>query len=123
MSEAVRFEGVTKRFGSATAVDALDLTIERGEFFSLLGPSGCGKTTTLRMVAGFEQPTEGQVYLDGDPVASVPPYKRNVNTVFQSYALFDHLDIQTTSRSGSSGARWRRTRSRRASPTRSSSCA
>ena len=67
MSEAVRFEGVTKRFGSATAVDDLDLTIERGEFFSLLGPSGCGKTTTLRMVAGFEQPTEGQVFLDGEP--------------------------------------------------------
>jgi spermidine/putrescine transport system ATP-binding protein len=93
MTEAVRFEGVTKRFGSATAVDSLDLTVKRGEFFSLLGPSGCGKTTTLRMVAGFEQPTEGQVYLDGEPVASVPPYKRNVNTVFQSYALFDHLDV------------------------------
>ena len=93
MSEAVRFEAVTKRFGAATAVDALNLTIERGEFFSLLGPSGCGKTTTLRMVAGFEQPTEGQVYLDGEPVAKVPPYKRNVNTVFQSYALFDHLDV------------------------------
>jgi ABC-type Fe3+/spermidine/putrescine transport system ATPase subunit len=90
MSEAVRFEGVTKRFGAATAVDGLNLTIERGEFFSLLGPSGCGKTTTLRMVAGFEQPTEGQVYLDGEPVAKVPPFKRNVNTVFQSYALFEH---------------------------------
>jgi spermidine/putrescine transport system ATP-binding protein len=94
MTEAVRFEGVTKRFGSATAVDHLDLTIQPGEFFSLLGPSGCGKTTTLRMVAGFEQPTAGQVFLDGDPVAGVPPYKRNVNTVFQSYALFDHLDVQ-----------------------------
>jgi spermidine/putrescine transport system ATP-binding protein len=94
MSEAVRFEGVTKRFGSATAVDGLNLTIERGEFFSLLGPSGCGKTTTLRMVAGFEQPTEGQVYLDGEPVAKVPPFKRNVNTVFQSYALFEHLDVE-----------------------------
>ena len=93
MSEAVRFEGVGKRFGETIAVRDLDLTVERGEFFSLLGPSGCGKTTTLRMVAGFEQPTEGQVYLDGDPVAKVPPYKRNVNTVFQSYALFDHLDV------------------------------
>src|SRR5215203_4409645 len=93
MDEAVRFEGVTKRFGAATAVADLNLTIERGEFFSLLGPSGCGKTTTLRMVAGFEQPTEGRVFLDGEPVEKVPPFKRNVNTVFQSYALFEHLDI------------------------------
>jgi spermidine/putrescine transport system ATP-binding protein len=93
VSEAVRFEGVTKRFGSATAVAELNLTVEQGEFFSLLGPSGCGKTTTLRMVAGFEQPTEGEVFLDGEPVAKVPPFKRNVNTVFQSYALFDHLDV------------------------------
>jgi spermidine/putrescine transport system ATP-binding protein len=92
--EAVRFEGVTKRFGSATAVDDLNLTVEQGEFFSLLGPSGCGKTTTLRMVAGFEQPTAGNVFLDGEPVAGVPPFKRNVNTVFQSYALFEHLDVQ-----------------------------
>jgi spermidine/putrescine transport system ATP-binding protein len=94
MSDAVRFEGVTKRFGSATAVEDLNLTIRQGEFFSLLGPSGCGKTTTLRMVAGFEQPTEGRIFLDGEPVAGVPPYKRNVNTVFQSYALFDHLDVR-----------------------------
>ena len=91
--EAVRFEGVTKRFGDATAVDDLNLTIGTGEFFSLLGPSGCGKTTTLRMVAGFEQPTEGEVFLEGKPVAKVPPFKRHVNTVFQSYALFEHLDI------------------------------
>ena len=91
--EAVRFEGVTKRFGGATAVDDLNLTIGTGEFFSLLGPSGCGKTTTLRMVAGFEQPTEGEVFLEGKPVAKVPPFKRHVNTVFQSYALFEHLDI------------------------------
>jgi spermidine/putrescine transport system ATP-binding protein len=94
VSEAVRFEGVTKRFGDATAVDDLNLTIAEGEFFSLLGPSGCGKTTTLRMVAGFEQPTAGEVFLEGKPVATVPPYKRHVNTVFQSYALFEHLDIQ-----------------------------
>ena len=94
MSEAVRFAGVTKRFGEATAVEDLDLTVEQGEFFSLLGPSGCGKTTTLRMVAGFEQPTAGEVFLEGRPVATVPPYKRNVNTVFQSYALFEHLDVQ-----------------------------
>jgi spermidine/putrescine transport system ATP-binding protein len=91
--EAIRFDGVTKRFGDAVAVDSLDLTIRQNEFFSLLGPSGCGKTTTLRMVAGFEQPTEGAVYLDGDPVDDVPPYRRNVNTVFQSYALFEHLDV------------------------------
>jgi len=92
--EAIRFEGVTKKFGSLTAVDGLTLSINRGEFFSLLGPSGCGKTTTLRMVAGFEQPTEGSIYLEGEPVEHVPPYGRNVNTVFQSYALFDHLDVE-----------------------------
>ena len=92
--EAIRFEGVTKRFGSTVAVDDLNLSIRRGEFFSLLGPSGCGKTTTLRMVAGFEQPTEGSVHLEGDPVDDVPPYERNVNTVFQSYALFEHLDVE-----------------------------
>ncbi len=92
--EAIRFEGVTKRFGSTTAVDDLTLSVRRGEFFSLLGPSGCGKTTTLRMVAGFEQPTEGSVYLEGESVDDVPPYSRNVNTVFQSYALFDHLDVE-----------------------------
>jgi spermidine/putrescine transport system ATP-binding protein len=95
MTDAVRFEGVTKRFGAATAVQELTLTVGQGEFFSLLGPSGCGKTTTLRMVAGFEQPTEGSIFLDGDPVQGVPPYKRNVNTVFQSYALFDHLDVRS----------------------------
>jgi spermidine/putrescine transport system ATP-binding protein len=94
MTDAVRFEGVTKRFGAATAVQELTLAVGQGEFFSLLGPSGCGKTTTLRMVAGFEQPTEGSIFLDGDPVQGVPPYKRNVNTVFQSYALFDHLDVR-----------------------------
>jgi spermidine/putrescine transport system ATP-binding protein len=92
--EAIRFEGVTKRFGPTVAVDDLNLRIRRGEFFSLLGPSGCGKTTTLRMVAGFEQPTEGSVFLEGDPVGDVPPYGRNVNTVFQSYALFEHLDVE-----------------------------
>jgi spermidine/putrescine transport system ATP-binding protein len=92
--EAIRFEGVTKRFGDTVAVDDLNLAVRRNEFFSLLGPSGCGKTTTLRMVAGFERPTEGAVYLDGEPVDDVPPYQRNVNTVFQSYALFEHLDVQ-----------------------------
>jgi len=84
---------VTKRFGDVTAVDDMDLRIARGEFYSLLGPSGCGKTTTLRMIAGFEQPTEGEILLAGTPIAGVPPYQRNVNTVFQHYALFPHMDV------------------------------
>jgi spermidine/putrescine transport system ATP-binding protein len=91
--EAIRIDGVTKRFGDHTAVDDVSLSIPRGEFFSLLGPSGCGKTTTLRMLAGFEVPTEGRIWLEGEPVENVPPYERDVNMVFQSYALFDHLDI------------------------------
>jgi spermidine/putrescine transport system ATP-binding protein len=89
----VQIQHVTKRFDTVTAVDAMDLSIERGEFYSLLGPSGCGKTTTLRMIAGFEQPTEGEIYLAGQPIAGVPPYQRNVNTVFQHYALFPHMDV------------------------------
>jgi spermidine/putrescine transport system ATP-binding protein len=84
---------LTKRFAEVTAVDAIDLAIPGGEFFSLLGPSGCGKTTTLRMVAGFERPTEGRILLDGKDVASTPPHRRNVNTVFQNYALFPHLNV------------------------------
>ena len=90
---AVELEHVTMRFGGFTAVDRMSLQVARGEFFSLLGPSGCGKTTTLRLIAGFEQPTEGAIRLDDEDVASVPPYRRNVNTVFQSYALFEHLDL------------------------------
>ena len=86
--------GVTKRFGDLTAVDALDLEVPRGSFFALLGPSGCGKTTTLRMIGGFEDPTEGSVTLGGQDVTDLPPFKRDVNTVFQSYALFPHLDVQ-----------------------------
>ena len=89
----VEILGVTKRFGEVTAVDDMDLRIARGEFYSLLGPSGCGKTTTLRMIAGFEQPTEGEILLAGQPIAGVPPYRRNVNTVFQHYALFPHMDV------------------------------
>ena len=85
---------LTKRFGSFTAVDGIDLDIPAGEFFSLLGPSGCGKTTTLRMVAGFEQPDAGAVRLDGSDMSRTPPAKRPVNTVFQSYALFPHLRIR-----------------------------
>jgi len=85
--------GVTKRFGTFTAVDNLDLVIEQGRFFALLGPSGCGKTTTLRMVAGLEEPTGGSITIAGQDISRLKPYKRPVNTVFQSYALFPHLDI------------------------------
>ena len=84
---------VEKRFGDAVAVDHIDVAIDRGEFFSLLGPSGCGKTTSLRMIAGFEAPTSGEIRLDGKDVSKVPPYRRNVNTVFQHYALFPHMNI------------------------------
>jgi spermidine/putrescine transport system ATP-binding protein len=84
---------VTKRFGGFTAVDDLDLQVGRGQFFALLGPSGCGKTTTLRMVAGLEEPTVGTIELGGDDITRLKPYKRPVNTVFQNYALFPHLDI------------------------------
>jgi spermidine/putrescine transport system ATP-binding protein len=91
---SVELRGVTKRFGDFPAVRALDLTVPAGEFFTLLGPSGCGKTTTLRMVAGFEEPTEGTVLIDGVDVAGVPPFKRPTNTVFQSYALFPHLSVE-----------------------------
>jgi spermidine/putrescine transport system ATP-binding protein len=89
----VRLERVTKRFGDAVAVDDLTLDVSEGEFFSLLGPSGCGKTTTLRMIGGFEDPSLGTIYLGGRDVTDLPPYKRDVNTVFQSYALFPHLDV------------------------------
>jgi spermidine/putrescine transport system ATP-binding protein len=84
---------LSKQFAEVTAVDSIDLHITGGEFFSLLGPSGCGKTTTLRMIAGFEQPSEGRILLDGSDVAYTPPHKRNVNTVFQNYALFPHLNV------------------------------
>jgi spermidine/putrescine transport system ATP-binding protein len=89
----VRLERVTKQFNETVAVDDLSLDIWRGEFFSLLGPSGCGKTTTLRMIGGFEEPTSGTVYLGDQDVTGLPPFKRNVNTVFQNYALFPHLNI------------------------------
>jgi spermidine/putrescine transport system ATP-binding protein len=90
---AVELSAVTKRFGEFVAVDDLSLDIYEGEFFSLLGPSGCGKTTTLRMIAGFEEPTEGGISVDGDQMRGVPPYRRPVNTVFQSYAIFPHLNV------------------------------
>jgi spermidine/putrescine transport system ATP-binding protein len=89
----VRLDRVTKRFDDVVAVDELSLEIEHGSFFALLGPSGCGKTTTLRMIGGFEEPTAGTIYLGAEPVTGKPPYRRDVNTVFQSYALFPHLTI------------------------------
>ena len=90
---AVRLDGVVKRFGDVVAVDGVDLEVREGEFFSMLGPSGSGKTTCLRMIAGFEQPTEGRILLAGSEVSSLPPYQRNVNTVFQDYALFPHMTV------------------------------
>jgi putrescine transport system ATP-binding protein len=89
-----RFENVTKRFGDFVAVDDLSLDIYEREFFALLGPSGCGKTTLMRMLAGFEQPTSGRVYLDGHDLSGVPPYKRPTNMMFQSYALFPHMTVE-----------------------------
>jgi spermidine/putrescine transport system ATP-binding protein len=91
---SVELVRVTKRFDDVTAVDDLSLRLQPGEFFTLLGPSGCGKTTTLRVVAGFEQPTAGQVLIDGDDVAGLPAHRRPTNTVFQSYALFPHLSVR-----------------------------
>ena len=90
---AVELVQLRKQFGEVTALDGIDVSIEAGEFFSLLGPSGCGKTTTLRLIAGFERPDEGKILLDGVDMAATPPHKRKVNSVFQSYALFPHLDV------------------------------
>jgi putrescine transport system ATP-binding protein len=90
----VRFDGIVKRFGDVTALDRLSLDIYRGEFFALLGPSGCGKSTLLRLLAGFEAPTAGRVVLDGEDIGHVPPYRRPVNMMFQSYALFPHLTVE-----------------------------
>jgi spermidine/putrescine transport system ATP-binding protein len=91
---SVRLDRVTKRFGDFTAVREMELDIPRGQFFTMLGPSGCGKTTTLRMVAGFEDPSEGRVLLDGDDVTDLPAFRRPTNTVFQSYALFPHRSVE-----------------------------
>jgi len=91
---SVALRNVTKRFDDFTAVDDLSLELGQGEFFTLLGPSGCGKTTTLRMIAGFERPTSGEIAIEGEDVAALPPHKRPTNTVFQSYALFPHLSVE-----------------------------
>ena len=91
--DVIRLDGVRKTFGDFVAVDRADFSIREGEFFAMLGPSGCGKTTTLKMIAGFEQPTSGRVFLNGDDVSRVSPHKRNVNTVFQNYALFPHMTV------------------------------
>ncbi|PJR09091.1 ABC transporter ATP-binding protein [Sinorhizobium meliloti] len=93
VSSDVRFVSVEKKFGAATALHSLDLDIERGTLFALLGPSGCGKTTTLRLIAGFEQPTKGHVYIRGKDVTGVPPYRRSFGMVFQNFALFPHLSV------------------------------
>ncbi len=89
----IEFRGVTKRYDEVVAVDDVSLAVERGSFFSFLGPSGCGKTTSLRLIAGFDQPTEGDVFIGGASVVGIPPHKRPVNMVFQQYALFPHLDV------------------------------
>ncbi len=93
MTAAVLFENVSRHFGAVRAVDAVDLAVAEGEFFAMLGPSGSGKTTCLRLMAGFEQPTGGHIEIFGETAEGVPPYRRNVNTVFQDYALFPHLSI------------------------------
>ncbi len=93
MNGEVRLEELTKSYGGVSAVEGIDLDMPPGEFFTMVGPSGCGKTTTLRMIAGFERPTSGRILLDGVDVAQTPPHRRNVNTVFQSYALFPHLNV------------------------------
>ena len=90
---AVRLAGVSKQFGEVTAVAGIDLEIADGEFFSMLGPSGSGKTTTLRMIAGFEEPTAGRIWLHGRDITGVPPFDRDINTVFQDYALFPHMSV------------------------------
>ena len=90
----IRIEGVTKRFGGFTAVDNVSLNIMKGEMFALLGGSGCGKTTLLRMLAGFESPSEGRIFIDGQDMAKIPPYERPVNMMFQSYALFPHMTVE-----------------------------
>ncbi|MGI6263725.1 MAG: ABC transporter ATP-binding protein [Succiniclasticum sp.] len=100
MEDLIRLEGITKKFGDHVIIPKLDLTIKDGEFLTLLGPSGCGKTTLLRMIAGLETPTTGRVLLDGKDITKLPPYKRDVNMVFQNYALFPHMTVSENIRFG-----------------------
>src|SRR5258708_37416982 len=90
---AIRVRSLRKNYGGFVALDGVDLEVRRGEFFTMLGPSGSGKTTTLRLIAGFERPDEGRIMLAGEDVAGRPPYERDVNTVFQDYALFPHMTV------------------------------
>src|SRR5699024_3657046 len=92
--EFLKLVGLKKIFGDVVAVKGVDLTVKRNEIFALLGSSGCGKSTLLRMLAGFEKPTSGQIFLDGEDIANTPPYKRPVNMMFQSYALFPHMTVE-----------------------------
>ena len=94
MTSAVSLQTVSRHFGAVKALDEVDLEVGEGEFFAMLGPSGSGKTTCLRLIAGFEQPTSGQIRIFGEAVEGVPPYRRNVNTVFQDYALFPHMNVR-----------------------------
>ena len=94
-SSIISVRGVSKYFDDVHAVDNVDLEIQRGEFFSLLGPSGCGKTTLLRMLAGLETPTEGEIFIDEQPMSAIPAYRRPVNMVFQNYAIFPHRETET----------------------------
>ena len=100
MKEMVRLQGITKKFGNNLIIPHIDLTIADGEFITLLGPSGCGKTTLLRMIAGLEEPTSGQIFLDNEDVTTFAPYKRDVNMVFQNYALFPHMNVEENIRFG-----------------------
>src|SRR5436190_13730497 len=93
MTAAVSLQKVSRHFGLVRAMDEVDLEVAPGEFFAMLGPSGSGKTTCLRLIAGFEQPTSGHIEIFGETAEGVPPYRRNVNTVFQDYALFPHLNV------------------------------
>ncbi len=107
-SQFLQFQAVSKCFGTVRAVDDLSLDVRRGEFFSLLGPSGCGKTTLLRLAAGFEQPDSGRVLLDGRDLTGLPPNRRQVNTIFQNYALFPHLTVRENITFGPRTAKWPR---------------
>src|SRR5215469_15354820 len=113
----LRVEALSKRFGTFTAVDQLSLDVFQGEFFALLGPSGCGKTTLLRLIAGFERPSSGRTVLDGVDLAAVPPHRRPVNMMFQSYALFPHLTVEANIASALKKEGFREPKSRRESPT------